>query len=126
MNSIGSIQLQQDVMWLNRILDPTSIESVGYTLGYRIHIQKFPILTRELLIGTVDDGDGVQGYFTYDQILQLRAYARASTTVTFTYEGEAVECIILESSLVGLSPLVKRPNPESDDLYFGYFKAIEI
>lgn len=126
MNTLGSITLQNDIMWINRILEPAAIENVSYTLGQSIHIQKFPILTREIVIGTADDGDGLQGYFTYDQILQIQTYARTNADVLFTYEGESVLVRILESSLVGLEPLVLRPNPSPDDWYFGVFKAIEI
>lgn len=126
MNSIGTIILNLDVIWLNRDLEPRFIENVGYTLGYSINLQRFPIATRELIIGTVDDGDGAQGYFTYAQVMALKVYAENGDTVTFEYEGEFVQIRILEQSLTGLKPLVYRPNPEADDWYFGYFKAIEV
>jgi len=125
MNKIGTIELQDDVMWINKE-DPIFAENVGHTLGYGVVIQRYPIGTKELKIGTVDEDKGTpQGYFTYVQFKALQTYARNNTVVVFDYEGETVSVVILESSLVNLKPLIKRPNPATADWYMGYFTAIE-
>jgi hypothetical protein len=126
-NTIGTITLQNDVMWINRIYEPQFTENVGHTLGFGINIQRYPVGARIIQIGTVDADKGKpQGYFTYEQFLALQVYARASTEVTFSYEGDSVNVVILESSLGNLKPLINRPEPEATDWYMGTFTVVEI
>ena len=74
----ASVVLDDNVMWINKE-DAQFAENVGHTLGYGVVIQRYPIGTRELTIGTVDQDKGTpQGYFTYSQFKALQTYFRVN------------------------------------------------
>ena len=122
---IGGIELNKNLIWEEPEASPRHTYSRKVTLQGRVIVQFGPINGRLISLSSVEAFGGWVGYFTYEQIMQLKAFEEGLSVVPFVYNTTTLN-VLVEPGGIAVSSIVPRPVPELTDWYTGTINLIEV
>lgn len=125
--SIGGIALSEDVVWTNEFDYAAISQSVRPLLGGGSIIQQAYNTTqgREIVLSARGGPAQFDGYFTYAQIVSLKALEATGAQVTFVYNARSLE-VVIKSNGIEVTPALPRPDTANTDWYSGTITMIEV
>ena len=127
MVSVGYVTLHDGLVWTNEFDNPAISTNVRRTLGGGLNIQQANIIKgREIELSTTDVNGANKAYLTRANILALKAIERAGSPVVFVHGNETIQNVLIVPGSIETQPLGSKKTPDSDDVYVGSFKLIEV
>jgi len=114
------------LIWLNRSRD-NAAGSSQVTLGGRLVIRRIPVTAgKEILLGSVADGNRLRGWFTWDQVDQFKIWRDNGTTLTMVYDTETRR-VTIPLGGVSVEPFVQySKTPGAEDIGTGTLTLTEV
>ena len=126
MISIGGVVLSPDLRWEDEFGSPAVAQSFNTTILGNSVYQNMPLSgARTISLSAVRSGNATYGYFTRAQIQSIKEFEAAGTAVTFVYEDQTLNVVIISGG-VKVRPFLAKANQGVDDYYTGSIAMREV
>lgn len=120
MISASVIVLSDDLIWENEFDSPVTAQQVKVTLGGHTIVSSSPLIAgEEINLTARSSGSEISGYYTREQIIQLKVLERTQETFELVYGNQTFESVLVKAGGVLVSPAIPRPDQDVSDWYSG-------